>query len=1605
MRAPVPVSWTSKPGLRDEVKSVWVSQTQGEAVVASVSTASRSLKPVDRPHNALPTQWPIPSVANQPIQLEVIRESNDRWVISIDGMRCHERFAHVNDQIGMRWKVYGTQRPKEGAEVFLASLKTALRRGDLSMTAEQFEQLQLPEEVRPDAYVRVDSTFYVPDIATCGLPPPVPPNRPVEPTTASRKVVMTCRLEKEALAPAKVELVIDQVIHSSERRDQTYYNQDERSELERYSLKPYSVSEPTAQAHVLPYPFACVPQSVFGILDYGEVERFLEREDQHYDRMRRGKTARMFEETPPQLGEARVHRIGGEKVSASKSAANRLNAIVRAYDQLAAWEQQTGSLTAAAVGLDRVNEYRIEGVRYLLKEHGDHSALALWDALAFGPTLRNLNNATPLVNVISKEQISPPTPIVGNSADGEDDTLVIHVEGDEPPPPHASADTGAYLSPAQLNDRLELQVDFQKRMEQWKGLTFEFLYDRMLFRNRMATNLRLEYRIEITEMDGTIRTISIVPRRWYAYVAHSVYTRIDRDEQELRIAISNTLEVINRVQRGQPLASIVRDYVYDASIFPSRTYNEWATWLRGRRWYSGINRGGSVVPDEASYRIYGYPKYRRSQPVLNQMKNALMEMLLMCGYATGPVWPEPAPVDADEPLASMPQPAYVRKLPQIVVPKRDMRLPLLRVPDNVEAPDVFSRPLRGRESWWVWSTALAIGLTFGGLTFLPVYIWTYLSTTASAAYIAVTSAVSAGALGAQVGSTLGSVSGSIITLATSWIPYGGNVIGTLIGRVIPGAAAAAGFNIAIGSVASAALDFALLGEQIASVRGIYVGLSAGLPVLISSREAVCSYARSWVRRDEARLRAYRRAIREITAVPVSSVLSVARNAIHNLRELRMSLFVLGHEGNRFQITQAYEQIANMPQLEGDVSRTNDDWNSSPNNALLLLMPPVDITSAAYEATALRRVDVDGPMSITLGRPAKDVPITPSEISADVAYSDMIAAVEASRLPLRGESLFGSVALQSAAIANKAAKIIMAAYGDKAGVTYVGGGDDIWFCLPCGAAARLAMRHIAFFELHDTERSRLMRNIETARDAMQRTVEHAQLDQAELAAEVAEANYIRDVNAWNAAANQASVAVGLPTYEQQADRSDTGLRQLLDRRDNMIVQEGQSLSQTWEARRLAIEEAFVMRKELESTDAYKAFQGTVVKLKRAVERSWTAPYREQVGEFVAALVQEANGFSQSSGKANLLTTDTLARGAAASAKRMLAFDAIGDPAIGPLMAASGAPRIVRLFDPRSDTESTTRALLTLSAASTAAEVVSTASLLPRLANTTRVAERAAWAARRMDLDVMGIQAVASGNGVDSLITALSGLAVRSGDDATHYFCPTGSTLVSVPNKLPFDVRGEATRLIWLSFLLDALRIVRSAAGDAARIERANTHSIRTYSSTNAQAGLGRHPLVVTTTSDGTNIHLSSTVSNRAQPPDRLPSDVQQAASMLATAPTAGAGVWINYRTTVARAIAFNADRYKHAIAIAELHNPHKALVVDIVDGDRLAPVALALALAMHKAELGRMVTVVKMSYATADNAAEAKRVAENAAACCERASTSGYEWVHMNEVCSVLSQFG
>ena len=237
-RMPSPLD---RPGLDDAPLREWVADAEDGDTFGFAEAHARELRGLVTPVEYAPgpgksdddigDDRPEREPVANPISIELVRGANgpgnvgadiDEWTVLIDGVRCRP-VKRPDDTFETSVDVYHLPLPFESELEF--------QRG--------------PESVRP--------------------------------------VALGVRIENEALVPAKVEVVVEQVVESEERvaeKDSVYafgYNRlngrttdEETLKLETMELPVYTPLDHTAQCRAMAYPFRAPAQSALALMHVGE---------------------------------------------------------------------------------------------------------------------------------------------------------------------------------------------------------------------------------------------------------------------------------------------------------------------------------------------------------------------------------------------------------------------------------------------------------------------------------------------------------------------------------------------------------------------------------------------------------------------------------------------------------------------------------------------------------------------------------------------------------------------------------------------------------------------------------------------------------------------------------------------------------------------------------------------------------------------------------------------------------------------------------------------------------------------------------------------------------------------------------------------------------------------------------------------------------------------------------------------------------------------------------------------------------------------------------------------------------------------------------------
>lgn len=860
------------PTEHDGACSAWIGVGEGDtARLAPVDALPAGLQPVKRVGYVA---WPTPETPTTPIAVELVRTSDDRWHVLVDGQMC-------------------AQHPDDAKE------------------------------------------------AVCALPPPFDPKTPINSNTRPRTVAVAVRLEREALRPEKVELVTEQIIDSEERRDPSGASRFERQDGRRVALQPYAVGDASVGALSVGYPFIAPAQSALGILSLNELRRWEERVGVVQRRLfanaalpkvladavkgldtneQKKDLAERYSGPEPPNETTRTHVIGGMTTSAPRAVAGLVANIVRVCENVRAEDSKR-----KAQRRTNWSSTDLGTIRVALIAEGMANELAFLDTL---------NRPTRDLNPTNSSTIPGPQPVDGKES-------------------------------------------------------LQFLYNRLSLDERIPTVLRLEHRLEVTELSGAVRIVRLRPTTEnHGMAAHAALTRLVDDIYVMNDALDGLLACI-KGEAFDPKKRPRLQKLYDGLPAPAESTKAW--------WKSLWDDPATKELDERS------------------LIGGISNIRVMCSEGIFPVWPpveelesgDGSSVDTTAVAIEVDAPTR-RVLPQVVHPTAVY--PALLKPVDTAPPDDFARLPLKRLLLKVESSGMVAAVAVGVLT--------------SIAYL--------------VRRTFSAVGSGVAAVAN--IPL--TPVGIL--RVIPGGV----YNTLVGTV-----------------KGTWnAGVGAAKAARATHRYVVAQgYARNSL--DQAVSEKYREAVKLLRGTPVLSCHANATNAVRALRE-STDLVYLAPNSARFRF---YQWYTGSEAIDGAVRADDDAWDAAPDGAALQLLPPTDVADALFEATALRRVPLAPAVRAVVGAVDAGTPTTPAQLAAVAAHAELLARLEAERIDLDGSHLTASVFDQALRLATEGAALVVAAYGERAGITRVAGDDDYWRCLPGGTAARLALRHLSIFALAEAVR--------------------------------------------------------------------------------------------------------------------------------------------------------------------------------------------------------------------------------------------------------------------------------------------------------------------------------------------------------------------------------------------------------------------------------------------------------------------------------------------------------------------------------------------------------
>ena len=522
------------------------------------------------------------------------------------------------------------------------------------------------------------------DLPTCVLPTPVHTTDNGRDGLARdnevRSVAIGVRLEQEALAPAKVEILVQEIVDSKERVQKTngLGTDQEILTIYREELKPYTMRDSMANAVVTPYPFAAPPHAALAIASYREVEKMKEKIQQiNWDN-----EEKQTDYLSKKAKYDREHKAWA--VSNAKAVTNYNNEMVR---------YNGNPLRAGRVNEPRPSDFQEQwGVKpdgtALYTQSGDK-----WNKLV--PTERaprglpeetvekdrsyivgGRSTSAPreLVDLFDKLTYACNYTAMPQQFDGDQrnygasmkfhaNSIRAQLSDSNEPVTLAFFETLLCGTPVNAIGKLTQLYAFdddgnvsimdpdtpqQSDISSIKDLTAvqentsQFVFDRVPFLYRTETSTRLRIVVEITEYDGTQSRFALEPRRYDAYVAHAVYAGIVADVEDCEVAAREFLKAYVGLWADQTWLASLGKLGTTLSEAAQKAYAE--TW-KGKNYkyltwrWRAFN---SLYNWTVGWATKDYSKPPDLKPA--QVEQMVRELLAVMRLAI-PTWPEPATIN------------------------------------------------------------------------------------------------------------------------------------------------------------------------------------------------------------------------------------------------------------------------------------------------------------------------------------------------------------------------------------------------------------------------------------------------------------------------------------------------------------------------------------------------------------------------------------------------------------------------------------------------------------------------------------------------------------------------------------------------------------------------------------------------------------------------------------------------------------------------------------------------------------------------------------------------------------------------------------------------
>ena len=859
----------------------------------------------------------------------------------------------------------------------------------------------------------------------CRVPPPLHESARLDdtPLPSVRPLAIAVRLESQALAPVRVEVVLEQVVRSLERSDGT--EEEEIAEIKRAEIKPYSVDSVVADSVVLPYPFCAPSQSGLGVMTFRHFLRAKQRREanlkknsekrrKYLDARARYRRERIewstssdrkkwtrsapkepkYEKVERDLDESQKEKswaIGGQ----TKSAARALIPILERLTEVC----KESALVKKGVTMHE----RVSDMRTRLFSESDEVALVFLDALVAG---------TPISWPEEYNQV----------IDGQDLAASVAATAQAPfDPTVARFDVAGYTKAAdELADNLQVRPT----------TAGQFVYERLNLRTTLLlSTCSFRVRLVITEHDGSRRDFLLNANEWDGVVAYSLYSGAIADvrtmenrmnafdaamkestspimlaqlaESEVPLAAGLAYKIFGKPADSDSVAAMLREVRFMVRLSIPHLIR--VPGIEERRLSSVVAaESPSVLPDEARlFPLYDADFEPPSEAEAGGRSEEEVEEL------------EPAPeledevefllLEGDETSEPAPDTIVTRRMPQIVV-DAEFKGVIFREPSFVNT--------------------------------LPPYYKVYSNSFFQ--YLRIAGQV--GIVAARGAYSL--IKSELIASYKEYAAYA-SMIWSL-----------ATFNFI--SLAATGLQTVYLQEVAKWEKRYQLALLAG-----EMAQVLWKWSRAAEMERKKLDGVYWKCVEKLRGVPIRTAVSSARSVATVLGKIGLRV----HGKDRFQFVEHRIVGAFALSSSRRRSRALVDWASVPDKTAMTQIPPVQVVDALWEAESLRRIPLQELTRRITGATRSP---TPAAISAAAAVSELVANFELDRKRFRAEHLLESVPARVMRTTKQLAELLRAAYGSKAHDTLVRGNDDIWATLDGGREARLAARHLAAFVTADVD---------------------------------------------------------------------------------------------------------------------------------------------------------------------------------------------------------------------------------------------------------------------------------------------------------------------------------------------------------------------------------------------------------------------------------------------------------------------------------------------------------------------------------------------------------